>query len=114
MQYERAGLAVRIVVSGSMEGGEGNGHDDPVLITVDFIDQYDENGYHKKKQQEAPAFPDLYKDLVEVLLDEVSADDKRDDQPGDAHGDPDGGRQGRDGKNDMGDDIGPAPVPRQV
>src|ERR1700735_915205 len=97
-----------------MEGGEWHGHDDPVLIGIDPVDEDDDYGDKEVEQQEAPAFADLDKEFAQILLDKVSADDERDHEPGHSQGDPDGFGEGGDVKNDPRDDIRPGPVSGQV
>ncbi len=90
MQYVGGDGFGRIVVGGGVEGGKGHGHDDPVFVGVDAIDENDDDGDKEEEKQETPAFADLDKKFAEIFLDKVTAEDKGDDQPDDAQGDPDG------------------------
>jgi hypothetical protein len=72
-----------------MEGGKRDGHDDPVLVGVDAIDENDDDGNKEEEEQQAPAFADLDEEFAEIFLDEISSDDKGDNKPDDTQGDPD-------------------------
>lgn len=114
MKYERAGGLHGIIVRCSMEGGERHGHDDPVLIRIDPVDEDNDHRDEQVEKKEAPAFADLDKEFAQILLDIVPADDEGDDEPGHSEGDPDGLRESGDGKNDLWDNIRPGPVPGKV
>jgi hypothetical protein len=114
MKYVGSGGLHRIIVCRGMEGGERHGHDDPVLIGIDPVDQNDDHSDKQVKEEQAPAFPDLDEEFAEILLDKVSAYNKRDDEPGHSEGDPDGFGEGGNVKNDLWNEICPGPVSGQV
>jgi hypothetical protein len=114
VQYIRPKGFVGIIICGGVEGGKGDGHDDPVLIRVNAIDKDNDDGDEQEEEQEAPAFAYLDQEFTEVLLYIKSPDDERHDEPDDAQGDPDRGGQGGDGEHDLRDDVRPAPMTGQV
>src|SRR5258708_7285713 len=104
MQYKRTCSSVRIIISSGMKPCERDGHHDPILIIACLIDKDNYHCHQEEEQQEAPAFPYLYKDLIQVVLDKIAADDKREQKPEHAKGGPDKGWRGRQGKHDVGHD----------
>ena len=114
MQYIRHSRFGRIIIGRGMKGCKGHGHDDPVLVRVDTVDENDDDGNKEEEKQQAPAFADLDEEFAEIFLDEIASDDKRNDQPYNIQGDPDGWRKGGNGKDDPGNNIRPAPMTGEI
>ena len=58
-----------VIICRGMEGGERHGHDDPVLIGIDAVNENDDHGDDQIEQEQAPAFADLDQEFAEVFLD---------------------------------------------
>ena len=61
-----------VIIGRGMESCEWDGHDHPVLVGVDAVDENDDECHQQEEQEQVPALADLDEVFAEVMLYEIA------------------------------------------